>query len=460
MKRLIVPILIVNLLIITTSTATSQTTEDADPLSDKKIIYVDDNNINGPWNGTKDNPYKTINDGIYNSTKGDTIFVFNGTYNETLKINKSISLRGENKSLTIINGLYSSEIINLSEDDIEIINFTIRNSGGEPYNSAIKINSDNNKIKLCEIYRSRSGIILKNSMSNIIDNCSFYKNGEAITIDNSEGNIITGCIFSHNSIGLHSEKSNYNNISYCYSYENGISYYLNNSECANIFNLNISDNSVNLGGIFIENSFKIAINNSIINHNGAGISVSSSNEISIINCDINSNTHFAISLRNPSKNIYVSDCEIKDNIRYGIYIQKFNSIKINRNNIYNNKLFGIYSRFSKCNSRLNYWGSILGPTYFEGFFRERITGIIGFINYIPWNLKPVKDTGANWKENEDYLNKIKIDTQPRVFNFSDKDVDEDGIPDWWEEKWGYSPFIWDYHANLDPDNDALNNFEE
>jgi hypothetical protein len=29
-----------------------------------------------------------------------------------------------------------------------------------------------------------------------------------------------------------------------------------------------------------------------------------------------------------------------------------------------------------------------------------------------------------------------------------------------EEKWGYDPFSWDDHKNLDPDNDGLNNIEE
>ena len=28
------------------------------------IIYVDDDNINGPWNGTAEHPYRTINDAI------------------------------------------------------------------------------------------------------------------------------------------------------------------------------------------------------------------------------------------------------------------------------------------------------------------------------------------------------------------------------------------------------------
>jgi len=41
-----------------------------------------------------------------------------------------------------------------------------------------------------------------------------------------------------------------------------------------------------------------------------------------------------------------------------------------------------------------------------------------------------------------------------------RDPDEDGIPSSWEYKWGYDPFMWDDHANLDPDIDGIENIEE
>ena len=56
------------------------------------IIYVDDDNINGPWDGTFDNPFKSINEAIKNSTDGYIIYVFNGTYYENILINKSVNL--------------------------------------------------------------------------------------------------------------------------------------------------------------------------------------------------------------------------------------------------------------------------------------------------------------------------------------------------------------------------------
>ena len=58
------------------------------------IVYVDDNNTNGPWNGSKEYPYQYIQDGIDNAYDGYGIFVYNGTYNENVVINKTIELIG------------------------------------------------------------------------------------------------------------------------------------------------------------------------------------------------------------------------------------------------------------------------------------------------------------------------------------------------------------------------------
>jgi hypothetical protein len=63
-------------------------------------------------------------------------------------------------------------------------------------------------------------------------------------------------------------------------------------------------------------------------------------------------------------------------------------------------------------------------------------------------------------------------TDPEVDN-TGEDIDDDKIPIEWEHKWGhhyhswydehhweYSPFEWNDHANLDPDQDGLDNVEE
>ena len=41
-----------------------------------------------------------------------------------------------------------------------------------------------------------------------------------------------------------------------------------------------------------------------------------------------------------------------------------------------------------------------------------------------------------------------------------KDADQDGIPLFWEWKWGYNPYKWDDHRHLDPDMDSITNDRE
>ncbi|KAA0006482.1 MAG: hypothetical protein FE045_02985 [Thermoplasmata archaeon] len=57
-----------------------------------------------------------------------------------------------------------------------------------------------------------------------------------------------------------------------------------------------------------------------------------------------------------------------------------------------------------------------------------------------------------------YWDKLKYGLDPTK-NYDDVDIDEDGIPSWWEDKYGYSPIVWNNHS-IDPDNDGLTNYEE
>ena len=66
------------------------------------ILYVDDDNTLGPWDGSEDHPYKTINDAVKKAYPLWTVFVKSGIYNEKIVINKTINLDGENKDNTII----------------------------------------------------------------------------------------------------------------------------------------------------------------------------------------------------------------------------------------------------------------------------------------------------------------------------------------------------------------------
>lgn len=52
-----------------------------------------------------------------------------------------------------------------------------------------------------------------------------------------------------------------------------------------------------------------------------------------------------------------------------------------------------------------------------------------------------------------------LGTDPYVDD-SKLDPDNDKIPTFWEWRWGYDPFVWNDHENLDPDIDGIENIEE
>ncbi len=80
------------------------------------------------------NDYPTIQAAIDNASQGDTILVKSGTYFETLVINKSINLIGENQESTFIDANNATEnIIYINASYVSIENFTVSNNKGYPY---------------------------------------------------------------------------------------------------------------------------------------------------------------------------------------------------------------------------------------------------------------------------------------------------------------------------------------
>jgi parallel beta-helix repeat protein len=71
--------------------------------------------------------YNTIQEAINAAKQGDIIFVYEGIYNETILINKSITLLAQNLN-TVINGQGSKTVINISASDVKLQGFTIKNS--------------------------------------------------------------------------------------------------------------------------------------------------------------------------------------------------------------------------------------------------------------------------------------------------------------------------------------------
>jgi len=150
-------------------------------LSPSDILYVGGS---GPGNYTK------IQDAINDSKDGDTVFVYDDSspYNESITINKSVNLIGENKKTTVIEGNGSIEV---SSDLVTISEFTVM--------YVISLNSCCNVTISDNIIYSKSwnSIELSYSCNNKITDNEISGGLHGIELFHSSNNIITGNIISN-----------------------------------------------------------------------------------------------------------------------------------------------------------------------------------------------------------------------------------------------------------------------
>ena len=132
--------------------------------------------------------FSTIQDAIDNADEGDTIFVKSGTYIETLVVDKSLSLIGDNSNTTIIDGNYTQvySVIKITSNNVKITGFTIQRSGGVKYYERAGIHieySNGNNISYNIITDNYGdGIRLEGSSNNLILSNNITENHSGVAI--------------------------------------------------------------------------------------------------------------------------------------------------------------------------------------------------------------------------------------------------------------------------------------
>jgi parallel beta-helix repeat protein len=182
-------------------------------------IYVDDSNTVGPWNGTQDYPYKTIHEGIAAASAGDTVSVLSGTYNENLVITKDLTLVGENKDTTFIDGGGNHHVLNAygindNKIHVSLSQFTIRNAGGSGFDCVTFSYVTNGEIADTHILNSQEGegISLDHCDAITVRNNLITNNdASGISLTVSDQNIIDNNIIQNNQKGVHLASFSMNN---------------------------------------------------------------------------------------------------------------------------------------------------------------------------------------------------------------------------------------------------------
>jgi parallel beta-helix repeat protein len=177
-------------------------------VSDDKWWYVGGN---GPGN------FSVIQDAVDNASDGDTIFVYHGIYNQSwtsyqiVDIFKSITLLGENKTSTILNGSRQWDVIRVMTDDVHISGFTIQNSGvGQVPGDGIHIYEPTGMHQLQNITVSDTilchdniGITIYECNNSKFSNNIFNEDDIACDVKGSTNCQINNSLFTNNTIGIH-----------------------------------------------------------------------------------------------------------------------------------------------------------------------------------------------------------------------------------------------------------------
>lgn len=157
------------------------------------------------WTVDDDGPadFSRIQEAVNNASSGDTVFVHEGTYNESVEISKSISLIGEDRDLTTIRGQESDFVISISASNVNVKGFTLTKSISRPSDSGISIVSTGNTISHNKIVGIYGGITLYTFRYNMIsDNIVLSSNESGLSLLFSTNNWFIGNTISNNREGV------------------------------------------------------------------------------------------------------------------------------------------------------------------------------------------------------------------------------------------------------------------
>lgn len=241
MKKNILKITLYLLLIVTLGVNLKIPTTKANP----NTIYVDDDNVTGPWNGTAQHPYQNITSALGYASPGDNIYVRNGTYHEHLTLSFEVSLTGEEMTNTVIDGDHTGDVISVTADNVNITGFTIRNSGSDIGDCGIQISSAHCNIYRNIIWNCYNGILIYYAnYTSILDN-NIFTNLYGIQLYICEKNIVSGNNISHNGYGIYDYSQATNSIFTANT--------IQNNSIGATFNFN-SDNNTIYHNNFINNT--------------------------------------------------------------------------------------------------------------------------------------------------------------------------------------------------------------
>jgi len=332
--------------------------------------------------------HTSIQDAIDNSTKGDTIRVYEGSYHENVTINRSLDLIGNGSANTIIDGGGTGDVVTISVDGVNMSGFSIIGSGTAMDDAGVLVSSGYNHIRDINCSGHVNGIILDGQGNTTITRSSLWNNFYGIKITSSN-NTISGSTCSGSSYGI-----------YVYASFSG-------PQISNITVANNTCSSNNYGIYFMKTDRSLITDNTLSSSGNAGIWLMQSSWNTLDNNRCQGSRWYGVFLSG-SDNCTVTNSIFSSSDK-GIYISGADRTDIHDNEIMENRIGILVMSLSKNNSahdnlihsntdlamdaglnsgepidaRNNWWGSDFGPVHPDNW-NGKGDNVSECVNFDPW----------------------------------------------------------------------------
>ena len=259
--------------------------------------------------------YATIHEAINapETLDGHEIFVASGIYYENMTVKKSLSLVGEDRSTTIIDGNGATKVIYVTANNVKVSGFTIQNGTFGLWLD----NSQNSKIVGNTLQDGYYGIRLYNSRNTeVLDNNVYRYRHFGVELDSSGNSILRNNKMVENKYNFGVDGRSLSDFTNDIDTSNTVNdkpiQYLINRHDSTIDSSSFRE----LGYLALVNSTNIRVQNLMVQDNIQGILFAFSANSTINNIDAKNNWNGIYVAH--CRNVSVSDCSSNYNFDYGI----------------------------------------------------------------------------------------------------------------------------------------------
>ncbi|UCF07795.1 MAG: right-handed parallel beta-helix repeat-containing protein [Thermoplasmata archaeon] len=278
------------------------------------------------------NDYPTIQEAIDAAQPGDTVFVTSGVYHEDLVISKRITLMGEDKLNTALDGAVFGETVHVDADFVNITGFTIQYSGSLPGESAIELDHVNN----CSIFDNNInfnnyfGVFINGSNDNDIVNNIFILNRFGLWLESSRNNRIENNAFNNDSVVIKGDELSHFNSHFIpiNNLVNGNPLYYYPDHSGQV----LDGKQDNFGQIILANCQDFVLTNLRMDYTDVPIEIAYSSRVNITNGDIYDSKYYGLYIFS-SNDIVITNSTLDTYKEGGIKIEESSSIIISANEL-------------------------------------------------------------------------------------------------------------------------------